>query len=147
VRRSPPREARRRSRSRERSPRRRRSPSPARRRGSRSPPRRRSPPRDARRYDDRRHDDRRYDGHGGRDARGPPPQQQRPRYSPPRGASTLYASTASNVVKIQGLPYGMPQEEVLAFFTGFEVKEGSLRIDKDAKSGSGYIKFHNSKEV
>jgi RNA recognition motif-containing protein len=72
----------------------------------------------------------------------------RPRYSPPRGASTLYASSSSNVVKLNGLPYGITNEEVLRFFEGYEVKEGSLRIDSSrGSSGSGYIKFTSTKEA
>ncbi len=72
----------------------------------------------------------------------------RPRYSPPRGASTLYAQSTSNVVKLSGLPYGISPEEVLRFFEGFEVKEGSLRIDASrANNGTGLIKFQNAREA
>jgi hypothetical protein len=101
---------------RSRSPARRRSRSPERRRRSRSRSRsrgRRSPPRDSYRSGGGGGGGYRGGGGGyggggggyGGDARGPPP--QRPRYSPPRGASTLYATSTSNVVRLNGLPYNV----------------------------------------
>jgi len=99
---------------RSRSPARRRSRSQERRRRSRSRSRsrgRRSPPRDSYRGGGGGGGGYRGGGYGGGgggyggDARGPPP--QRPRYSPPRGASTLYATSTSNVVRLNGLPYNV----------------------------------------
>ena len=83
-----------------------------------------------------------------RDRRRTPPPAPQPRYVLPRGASALYTNSTSNVVKIAGMPAGIAPDEVLKFFAGYEVKEGSLKVDvARGSSSAGMIKFVNAKEA
>ncbi len=52
------------------------------------------------------------------------------------------------MLRLQGLPYNVTQEEILRFFDGFEVKEGSIKLDSSrGSSGSGYLKLMSAKEA
>eukprot|EP00208_Stichococcus_sp_RCC1054_P000902 CAMPEP_0206140144 /NCGR_PEP_ID=MMETSP1473-20131121/8553_1 /ASSEMBLY_ACC=CAM_ASM_001109 /TAXON_ID=1461547 /ORGANISM="Stichococcus sp, Strain RCC1054" /LENGTH=567 /DNA_ID=CAMNT_0053534191 /DNA_START=347 /DNA_END=2050 /DNA_ORIENTATION=- len=69
---------------------------------------------------------------------------------PVRLSPTRLVKTDGSTLKVRGLPFRATPEEILAFFDGFKVVEGSLHLGSDGRgrpSGEGWLTFETAEEA
>lgn len=67
--------------------------------------------------------------------------------APPRPASSSAASD-SCVLKLKGLPYSTTRQEILDFFTGYQLRKVEFVFDPDGRpSGLAFAEFESTEEA